>query len=259
MPFYERTQGVNIAFVVSSTIDTNQGQGQNFPYSLNRSCFVPEERLQQTRGTLNALNLISADSPIYVLETSKHAEQYGKELSYVPGLRFVNINSIDPAVGEIGRNHPSKGFCEASASVLFLNQYYEELKQYDYIVKITGRYFFSSFNKNIFNAENKDKYIVGKIRQFSWNADWNYPNFLNKNNKLFWMPTWAYGLGTDCLDQFKSGYQKIINFYQENPILAPYMDLECLFYEYIVNNNKCVDAPWIINGWNGVSGKFFTE
>ena len=250
---------MKIAFIVSSTIDTNQGRGQNFPYSLNRSVFTPEERLRQTQGTLNSLHLIDPTSDIFLIDTSEKSNLYKKELLYVPNLTYVNLNELDPETGEIGRNNPSKGFGETTATTTFLKNYYHTLKNYDFIIKITGRYFFSKFNKNILTAENKDKYVIGPVRKFPWNNKWNYPNFLIHDDKLHWVPTWAYGVGGSKFDDYVQNYQTILEFYKNNTEIAPYMDLECLFYEYMIKNNSAIEAPWTVHGWNGVSGKFFTE
>lgn len=248
---------MKFAFIVSSIIDPNQGRGQNFPYSQNRSFFTPEERLRQTQGTLNSLHLIDPDSDIFLLDTSE--QSYKKELSYVPNLNYINLNELDIETGEIGRNSPSKGFGEATSTVTFLKNYYQTLKKYDFVIKITGRYYFSMFDKKIFTDHIRDKYVIGSVRQFPWNNSWNYPSFLNYENKLNWVPTWAYGLGISKFDEYFQNYQLILDFYKNNPEIAPYMDLECLFYEYIIKNNQSIQAPWTINGWNGVSGKFFTE
>lgn len=250
---------MKLAFLVSSSIDTNQGKGENFPYSLNRSCFNPEERLRQTQGTLNCLHLIDPTADIYLIDSSKSEAEYAKSLAYVPNLTFIDLNKLDPEVAEICRNNPSKGFCEASSFISFIQNFRYRLEQYDFIVKITGRYFFSDFDKNLLTEENQDKYITGSLRKYRWDPNWNYPDLLNDDGRLNWIPTWAYGLGRNRFNDYYTGYHKILDFYNQNPELAPYMDLECLFYEYIIKNHLTMPAPWTINGWNGVSGTFFTE
>lgn len=250
---------MNLAFIVSSSIDTNQGKGKNFPYSLNRSCFTPEERLRQTQGTLNSLRLIDPDADIYLIDSSEAAADYGQALSYVPNLTFIDLNKLDYNVAEICRNNPSKGYCESSCFVSFIQNFRSTLEEYDFIVKITGRYFFSDFDKNSLSELNKHKYVIGSLRKYTWDSNWNYPEFLNDQGRLNWVPTWAYGVGKERFNDYYDGYYRILNFYDQNPDIAPYLDLECLFYEFIIKNHQTMPAPWTINGWNGVSGKFFTE
>lgn len=255
MPLNEGPR-MKLAFFISSAINLDSTVNQGFSYSNKRTQFNSDERLRQTQFTINSINLVCPDSTIYLFDSSTNAEEYSNKLSYVRNLKFIPLIKLDKDTATITRSHPTKGYCEALGTELFLKNYIEELSEYDFITKVSGRYYYASFDNKFFNQENKNSYLVKQIKNWDWNENWQYPNFLNINGKLFWSATQTYAIGKNQIQNFYNNFSKITNYYRDNEQNSNHIDFECLMYYFVLRNQNLVEIPWSVGGWTSAKGDF---
>lgn len=248
---------MKLAFFITSAINVDDHIDSNFPYAKKRSAFNSEERFRQTRFTINSIRLIAPDARIFLADVSKNGAEYQKELSRIPNLTFLPLEEINPSVSLTCRTHPSKGYCESLITQTFVESCYEEIKNYDYLNKITGRYFYYQFNTEIFNEENKNRYLFQPIRKWDWQEWWGYPTDLKRNNQICWAFTGAYGIGKNLFEDFYNSVPLLTKYYTDNPQYANIMDYECVMYYQILENKNILETPWRVGGWIGVNGEYF--
>ena len=229
---------MKIAFIISSAINLDDTVNISFGNGNKRSAFSSEERFRQTQYSLNSINLIFPDSKKYIFDTSINSDQYRKRLSYFKNLDFVSLNEIDKDKAMLCRTSKSKGFCESLSTMMFLDEKRNELENYDFIIKLSGRYFFSSFDKSKLIEENTNKYLFKKIRKWDWKESWNFPNYLKQpDNKLYYAPTQAYCVGKYSIEKYHNGIKNIYSHYlNESYENAMRIDYECLMYYFVLNN-----------------------
>lgn len=248
---------MKLAFFITSAINVDDHIDTNFPYAKKRSAFNAAERFRQTRFTINSIRLAVPDARIFVVDVSKNGAEYQKELSTTPNLTFLSLEELNPNVAAICRTSLSKGYCESLITQTFMEMCYNEVKNYDYLNKISGRYFYYHFNKEMFNEENKNHYLFQPIKKWDWQNHWGYPDDLKRNNQICWAFTGAYGIGKYCIEDFYNSVSRLTGYYTENPQYANIMDYECVMYYRILENKSLFETPWRVGGWIGVNGEYF--
>jgi hypothetical protein len=245
---------MKIAFYISSVINLDNTNG--FGHNPIRSAFPPAERFRQTQFTIANIKSLFPDARIFLFEIGHNVDQIRADLKYVHNLTVISAEELDSVVTELCRTNESKGTCETAATLLFLKNYIDVLKEYDYVIKISGRYFFTSIDKSILNQENTNKYICKQIQDWEWKSHWGYPEILKKDNRLFWAPSQSYAVGKDLLDDLQQSLYKIYEYYINNPELAKILDFECLLYQYVLQDKPYIEVPWIAGGWSGQTGVY---
>ena len=146
---------MKLAFIITSCIEVKNEHP--LTYSKVRSYFSNEERFRQTITTVASLDALTKnDSTIYLVDTSEHCEPYRNNFWYQPNLKFISIKEEFPEIFDIVTSHPNKSYCECLILHTVMTKYKEEFLAYDYVLKISGRYFSdSSFDKDIFKQYNK--------------------------------------------------------------------------------------------------------
>lgn len=247
------------ALMVTSVIDTDN----SYPltYSQTRSFFSNEERLRQTISTICMLDHIcDEDTTIFLVDASERNEFYKNLFRYQKNLIYVDIKEEFPEVYKLIRTHKHKSYCEMIMQLTFLEKYKEQLSSYDYIFKISGRYFFdSSVNFNSCTVENTDKFLFKYPMEFEWDDNWGYSmvdrRAIQQNNKLRQYSSVIYGWGKNnhnaMLDIFR-----VVAEMTDDPKTMHY-DIETLLYyftrQYV---DKIIEHNWHVYGFIGVNGKF---
>lgn len=243
---------MKIAFYISSIINLDNARGfGNIP---SRSAFSSAERFRQTQFTIANIRSLFPAAHLFLFEIGREVDQIRKDLRHVSNLTIISAEELDPAITELCRTNRSKGTCETAATLLFLKHYINKLKEYDYVVKMSGRYFFTKIDAGFLNQENINRYVCKQIHSWEWKPEWNYPELLKKNEKLFWTPSQSYAVGTGRLDEFHQSLATMYEYYLNNPELAKILDFECLLYHYVLQNKPYVEVPWITGGWGGQDG-----
>jgi hypothetical protein len=242
---------MKIAFYISSVINMKNIEDIGFGHSSKRTAFSDEERFRQTQFTIANIRSLFPEATIFHFEIGENSKQYQEKLSYIDNLKFIIGEDLDAEAMKLCRSNPSKGLCETVATELFLEHYKDELKEFDFLIKIGGRYFFTSIDKTFLSPENTDKYLCKNIRRFEWLEWWGYPEFLKDNGHLNWTPSQSYIVGTQRLNDYQTSLSLIKDFYIKNPETAKILDFECMLYHYILKGKPHIEIPWINGGWGG--------
>lgn len=170
------------AFIITSSIDVSN----DYPltYSQTRSYFSAEERLRQTIYTLASLDSIRDDNvDIFLIDASESWEQYESILRHQKNLRFISIKKELSEIYNTVRTHQNKSHCETLIVSTIMAKYYNDLKNYDFLIKLSGRYFVDgSFTTNLFNEYNKEKLFFKKPLTFEWSDSWGYQMVDRRDN-----------------------------------------------------------------------------
>jgi hypothetical protein len=250
---------VKKAFIVTSCIEVDN----NYPltYSQIRSHFDSAERFKHTVFTIASLDGIrDPDITIFVIDASDNWQNYAHALSYQSNLEFVSIKQQFPEIYSIVKSHRNKSHCESLMLMSFIEKYKKELSEYDYLFKLSGRYFVDShFTLENFTVENQDKIFFKKPLMFDWDHHWNYTmvdrRSIQGNNKLYQYCSVLYGWGKHNTHIMQDVFRLIVDITgQPNGMIY---DAETLLY-FLTRTveHKIIETDWMVYGWEGPSGNF---
>ena len=247
------------AFIVGSAIEVNNKHP--LTYNPVRSYFSNEERFRQTVMTIAALDQVSdSDTVIYLVDTSENWQMYQNLFSYQKNLKFVSVKNELPEIYDIITTHPQKSYCECLLMATFVKKYKQELSEFDYTFKLSGRYFIDgSFDTTLFNKYNTDKIFFKQPIKWEWKDQWNYHMVdLRKeqgDNTLRQYSTVLYGWG-------KKHYNTFLDIFTVSAAILSqdnmsHYDIETIGY-YMTRpyERDIVETDWIVYGWLGPSGQF---
>lgn len=247
------------AFVVTSIIDLTNDKP--LTYSPIRTVFSAEDRLRHTVFTLNTIDLIDIDnSTIFLVDSSDNWENYFHILCYQKNLVFVSVKNEFPEVYETIRTYPNKSHGEALIMTKFFEKYAEQLADYDYVIKLCGRYFTnSSVDISIFNEQNQDKVFFKKPLVFEWNDNWAFDlvdrRQIQQDNTLRQYCSVMYGWGRDKHREMIDVHLKIREMTGRSEGMS--YDMETLLYFYTRSvESSIIETDWIVFGWDATSGRF---
>lgn len=229
-------------------------------FQLNRNVFTPEERLRQTIYTIMCIKNSSINDPIKIIDSSADAEKYNEIFKPFKTVEVIPVKSLSEDAFNIcnSEKNPSAGV--AASISLYFQKNIEILKEYDFIVMITGRYGMI-MDKTLFIEENKDKIFFKKV---------------DKNSTLYDAPlekaalylyggtdiepgqcnSQLYAFGRDHLLTFSEIYNKMLYDFTENQKLKRVCFFEDLLYYYTrPYTDKIIETNWFTYGWTGKSGK----
>lgn len=247
------------AFIITSAIEVDN----NFPltYSDKRSFFSNEERLRQTIMSIAFVDRLREDITIYLLDTSRDWSKFRDLFRYQRNLKFISVADEFPDIHEKVTTHPNKSYCECLMMSHFLRKYKTEFDQYDFVFKLSGRYFLdSSFDIGICRQENADKIFYKRPLEFEWRDEWNY-RLVDRRKEQ----------GTNTLRQYvsilfgwtKPHYNHFLDMFTGMACLLnqpsySHLDIETLGYYFTRPFEKdIIENEWIVYGWDGASGKFW--
>ena len=247
------------AFIITSAIEVDN----NFPltYSDKRSHFSNEERLRQTIMSIAFVDRLRDDITIYLLDTSKDWTKFRDLFRYQRNLKFISVAEEFPDIHEKVTTHPNKSYCECLMMSHFLRKYKMEFMQYDFVFKLSGRYFLDgSFDIGICSEENSNKIFYKRPLEFEWRDEWNY-NLVDRRKEQ----------GTNTLRQYvsilfgwtKPHYDHFLDMFTGMACLLnqpsySHLDIETLGYYFTRPfEQDIIENEWIVYGWDGASGKFW--
>ena len=247
------------AFIITSAIEVDN----KFPltYSDKRSHFSTEERLRQTIMSIAFLDLQKDDITIYLLDCSNDWQKYRDLFYYQRNLKFISVKEHFPEIQKLATTHPNKSYCECLIMSNFLRTWKKELLEYDFIFKLSGRYFLdSSFDISICNEQNRDKIFYKKPLEFEWRDEWNYGLVDRRKeqntNTLRQYVSILFGWSRTHLDHFLdmfTGMACLLN----QPSYS-HLDIETLGYYFTRPfEQNIIENNWMVYGWDGASGKFW--
>jgi len=244
---------MNNCFLVTSAIGIDNQHPFVYGVNVPRTAFTSDERFRQTVYSVNSIRLICPTAKIFVVDVSRDYDKYQTLFSKLGNVEYISCEKVSPALAETCRTSPSKGLCESLVTLCFLQTV--DLTSFDYVIKLSGRYFYTQFNTEQLNNNNLDKYLVNAPILFEWKDSWQFPNILKKYGKLPYCYTQTYAIGRKNFEDFQQRMQDISVFYLDNPAHTN-VDFETLFSYYVLDSKDIVTVPWTCGGWNGSNGTY---
>lgn len=247
------------AIIITSAIEVDNDIP--FTYSKTRTYFSKEERYRQTVSTIANLDCAcDSETTLYLLDVSKNYLHILPTLSYQRNLKFIFVAEHLPEILDTVRTHPNKSHCENLLLSSFLEKFKDELKQYDFVFKFSGRYLTDrTFDLKFFNEHTPKGFYFKTPLKFEWNDGWKYTmvdrRSLQNDNYLYQYCTVLYGWSKEYFD----AYHYIVKIITEICAKPEYMhyDVETLMYYFTRQYaNEITEMPWIVYGWDGTSGQF---
>lgn len=245
--------------MITSVIDVDNSHP--LTYSKTRSFFSNEERLRQTISTIAILDHIADENTtIFLIDASEKSEVYKSILGYQLNLVYVDVRKEFPEIYNLIRTHKHKSYCEMILQITFLEKYKEQLAEYDFTFKVSGRYFFDrSVNFNCCTKENTDKFLFKYPMQFDWNDNWGYSmvdrRALQHDNKLRQYSSVLYGWGSQNNEAMLDIFRVVAEFTSNEKTM--HYDIETLLYFFTRQyESRVIENDWKIYGFTGVDGTF---
>jgi hypothetical protein len=244
-----------IAVIVSSAIDVD---GPSFSYAPEspRTFFTPEERFRQTIGTIVNLSSKFPHATIFVVESGAPNEEHKQNFKKLfENVEYVAIKDLDADLYERVRNHKNKSFCESASVLCFMEHYKTRLKEFDFVMKVSGRYLFD-FGKTVELEENKIYFKHFKF--FKWKPLWDeffkiVDNREEDGDQLGYACSAVYCFHINYLEEMMgvlTMVKHITNTTKYN------LDIEsCLYYLTRHYKNDIINVDWRLIGFYGNMGK----
>lgn len=243
--------------VVGSSIQTNNHYA--FSHGKVRSAFTNEERFRQTVYTINCLRNIFPDDQIVILDGSFDDFDFYKQHFGLYNADYIPFARQFPEEHRLLSTHHSVAYCEGMLLKTFFREYKSYIKNYDYVIKTTGRYVYSNIDTEIFNENNTDKMFFKSPFKFEWMDSWNYDMIdmrqQHGDNFLYQYSTVLYAFGTQYLNIFID-LLETMNHVINTPLHWNF-DMETAAYYFTrPYANNILHLDWKITGWEGAHAKF---
>jgi len=247
------------AFIITSSIETSNDHP--LTYSKSRSHFSNEDRLRQTVATVASIDQASDDdTTIYLVDSSNNWQAYKNTFSYQKNLKYISVEDEFPEIINDVRTHPQKSRCECLILSSFMSKYKEELSQYDFMFKMSGRYLLDrSFDISLFNEENKNKIFYKKPLEWEWSDTWGYGMVDLRNtqgdNKLRQYSSVIVGWSKPYFEKYTNMFTTVAAMLSR-PGMYHY-DVETLSYYFSrPYAEDIIETNWVVYGWLGINGQF---
>lgn len=245
--------------IIGSTIDLDNTLPLKGGYS--RSFFSKEERARQTYNTIYSILTLYPQDTICLLDSSlSNIEPLLVESSVIQTkVQRFYVKDYAPQIAEIVLSTPNKSYGESILLKSFIQQYYKDIIQFDYIIKHTGRYFIDeSFDLSILNEENKNSLFFKQdiINSNPTKEPWGAPEHKTPDQNpwdIHRTPTVLYAWGSSMTNYILKMYEHVIdhtiNSYCDGELLLP-----LFFHQEQLPIHR---TQWKVNGWGGQDGKFY--
>ena len=247
------------AFFITSSIELDPNRP--FKGTKKRTVFSTEERLEQTYKTISSCNQLAPDSTIFLIDSSA---SYLSELHNLPNVNYFHLENLNSIVANTVRTYSNKSYCECLMMIEFFKHFKNLLKEFDFVTKLCGRYWFDqTFNLDLYTEQNQNKFFLKK--PMSWSGpqiDFLTPDQLPRDlivdGVLTGTYTVAHGMHRDKIDQYEALMFACAQSSMEN-IKFYYQDVEYALYYFLRIFNlldDVIQVPWDVHGRCGVTGNW---
>jgi hypothetical protein len=245
------------AYFITSSVELDSSKP--FKGTSTRTVFSTEERINQTVRTLKTCYDLDPNAYFFLIDSS---QRYFDELNVIPNLNYIQLENLNSVVANTVRTYSNKSYCECLMILEFLKHFKKELKKFDFITKICGRYFFDhSFDIDIYNSKNINKFFFKNTMtwsgpQIDFLTDEQLPKDMLVNGELTGTYTVAHGMHKDKLDQYEALMFACAQSSTEHAKFY-YQDVEYALYYFMRMFNLLEDVvtvPWDVHGQSGVTG-----
>ena len=249
-------------FVITSCIGTKKNSP--FKGTETRSYFSDQERLDQTIFQLRIVSQRNPNSKIFLVDASE--QEFADIYSWnIPNLSYIRLQTLNPSVCETIRSYRSKSHCECLILLEFIRHFKEELKDYDFVTKLSGRYLYRhGEHDKFFIPENKNKLffkeelVFGGIDLETFKEP-THPTEMLIDGKLYAFTTILFGFGIEKLDVLEILINACTSASLEG---SKFFNVDI---EYVLNHfikklglmNDVVTTHWMIDGLCGVTGTHY--
>lgn len=246
-------------FIVTSAI--NISNEYPLTYSPIRSMFSAEQRLQQTIGTINSITLATKqeDTDIWLVDASDNYQDYLYFFTAYPNVHFVAVKEHFPEIHQQTITHPNKSYCESLILSNVLLKYYQSIAFYDYVFKLSGRYFVDhTFDLSTLEST-PDKIFVKHPMVHEWQDSWiqDLVDLRQEqgNNLLYQYSSVLFAWGKKYQLYFRDHFTAIAAMINQ-PTMTQY-SLETLNYYFTRSYHAdIIETDWCVTGWDGSNGNF---
>lgn len=246
---------MNKLFLLTSSIELREDK----PFECyraergRRSIFSANERLQHTKSTVASIRKDHPTDKIVIVDSSNTS--YKNQLD---GVDYIHLKDIcDDQTYNIVTTHPHKCICESTLLNTYCSVYEKFIHEFNFVIKVTGRYQIGNINNAIFSKENLNKIFF------------KHPYPMNPNDlildALFTAQTKRdgifpheydqalYGFGIQKFNFMKNIYQQTIEILQ--PSKMRFIDIEKVMYLLTRSHvEDIVLVDWNVAGFDGMTG-----
>lgn len=246
-------------FFITSSIELDKTK--NFKGTKARTVFSTRERLEQTIHTLKTCHELDKDAEFFLIDSSL---THFAELYQVPNLNYFKLDQLNPVIANTVRTYSNKSYCECLMILEFFKHFKNELKKYDFLTKLCGRYFFDqTFTVNFYTPENTGKFFFKSPMTWSGQhidflTEEQLPRDLLQNGELTGTYTVAHGMHRDKIDQYEALMYACAQSSMEHAKFY-YQDVEYALYYFMRLFNlldDIVTVPWDVHGRSGITGNW---
>jgi hypothetical protein len=227
-------------FIVTSSIDVDN----NYPIDLwqpgdqRRSDFSNEERCRQLYYTLFNIRMIDKQAKVYVVDTSLDYEKYFELEKIYPNITYYPIAKYNEQIAQETNTNSNKSYCESILLHEFMIKNQDELRSFDFIIKMSGRYVFEMSVQDL----RYKKFMFAFKRQFMRG---DTPDFL--------IPSTIYAFDSRLLGDFIKILENAYNTLSENELSYVNHSMETLLYQYTREyDSKILYTGWVTRGFGGL-------
>jgi len=243
--------------IIGSSIQLSHNEKEFNKVTKVRSGFSTKERFEQTLYTIFSIWSTFPNDDIWIIDSSlEDIDHLFKEFQFVTSkVKRFYLKDIDLPIAITVNTHDNKSYCESLMLKTFLKAYEKEIQQYDFIIKISGRYFIdNTFELDNLTLENKNKLFIKNTTVFENDnkLGWSWNNLRFKDQpkwRLYSVPTVLYAFGSSAFNDIIKLLNAVMGETQNTHIDGEYL------WKYLINdiNIPIIEVPWQINGWCGVN------
>jgi hypothetical protein len=248
-------------YIVTSAIEVDNSH--HIKDNQIRSLLSTEERLADTNITISSILERDPTATIFLVDISNTDFSILQKTHST--VKYIHLASEQPELAQLCRTHPSKSWGESMILSTFLAKYKNHvIENYDFLVKVSGRYYFSNDFTVDLCSDKVDKFL------FKYPVRWDraglhylsekfLPSDMYVNDKLSGYYTVAYAVGKDRLNLYETVLYACTQMCDRFSKYF-YVDVEFLLYKIIHDlglHKHVVEVDWTIQGRGGQNGKYF--
>lgn len=246
-------------FLITSVADP--GLGVSFRGGASRSVFDTQQRLAQTRRTLENLTCMDPGAVKLIVDASWRRCDQLEPLAQEFGAELQHMEDWDPKTRDHVVNHPNKSHCEARMITSIIHHLGARLRQPDHIIKLTARYWFEHWDAGVLD-HGSGWYFQPEM---SWPlVDLDYlrgsiPDQLVHKGCYTGYHTVCYGLSRLEIDQWLIIMSACAALTDTDQIMYQ-NDMEYVvrwIMRTVINPAQIHAVPWRLQGHGGGNGRLF--
>jgi len=250
-------------FLLGSVINVSEGTFNYMDHS--RSSQSAMERAKQTLLSLNSIFCRVPNAKIYIIEGSLNLPEtllISSGISHyldVYDVELVKLVDVDEDACVELNTHRNKSYCESLLYSTFLRHYKEDLKNYDMIIKMSGRYSLT-VTCDIGQMPDKNKVYFKRELYFPNpnNEQWAYPDLLIPGQELTdakWTTSILFAFGVNRLNDLQDFFNFIISNTKNRDTCVE----QLIQYWSWMNKINHEEIGWMLCGWNGGDDVFWYQ